>query len=564
VPPIPIGHGEISQLAWSRDGTALVSANGDHTLSVVDLTTPAHPVVLAPIGVPGQGTLRAVVVNPQRDQLAAAGDDGRIALYRWGPDHVPTPLDAVVAHGGPIQSLAFSPDGDKLASGSADKTAKEWSVVGGRLASLGVPLAGHSQTIWSMVWDGPSELITGSQDGTARMWNVADPRQPSVVSVLPTGTSGVLALTLAPDGRTLAGGGADGSTLLWTLPATILTDDISRVYAIALSPNRQWLATGVGADTVRLWDVHDPSEPVKIPGEVAGTSFKKDVLAFSGDGHTLATQILGLPVHIWNISPAGQVTLLSSLPQATEYSQAIAISPDGGYLITEYTDNTLALYDLHDPRHPIPLASPPTRQSGYVIASGFSDDGKLLFTAASDGSCQLWDAHDPRHLSPLGAPIKQAQINTAALRPDGRVLAVASNDRQVRLWDLTNPLQPRSQPPLTGFAAPPTTLAWSPDGTTLATGGADKTVRVWSGVSSPTPTYQVLSGQRGTINGLLWHGPSTVISSSEDQSVMIWNLSLQHQQARICATTSAITEAQWRQEALQGPYNPPCPTAEPG
>lgn len=558
---VPVGHAEISQLAWSPDGRTLVSANGDHTVTVIDVTDPARPTVADPaVQWPGQGIVRAVAFHPRGDLLAAAGDDGRLALFRTGGGRPPTLVDAVPAHPGPIQSLAFSPDGTVLSTGSADKTVRLWAVDAGQPVPLGEPLSGHTATVWSMAWSGPATLITASKDGAARIWNVANRSLPSVVRTMPTATGGVLAIALSPDGRSLVGGGQDGSILRWELPLTVLADNISRVHAIALSPDRQWLATGVGETTVRLWDLGDPGRPVRTgPLDIGATSFTRNVMTFSPDGRTLATHGGGSALRLWDISDTGAVTLLSTVEQRTGYTAAVAVSPDGSLLVTGDSDDTLAFYDIRDRARPVRLPDPPAGHSAYITAALFSRDGDVLVTTSSDGTARLWDVADPRRIAPVGNPhdFGAGQIFAAALSPDDRVLAVAGTDNTVRFWDLTGSVP---TPTLTGFDAPPTTLAWSPDGTRLATGGTDRIVRVWHDPLSVEAVADPMTGHAGTVNQVVWRDGRTLVSSGEDQLVLIWDLDVGARVERLCATTRGAFPGA-RQEATvpELRYGPPCP-----
>ncbi len=562
--PVPIGHEEISQLAWSPDGRLLVSANGDHTLSVLDLDGPAATPQPMPavVALPGHGIVRAVVFSSAGDLAAAAGDDGQLVLLRTSPGQLPTVVDTAAAHAGPVQSLAFSPDGSVLVTGSADKTARLWSVAGGMLAPVGEPLSGHTATVWSMAWRDPATLITASKDGAARIWNLANRDLPSVIRTMPTATGGVLAISLAPDGRRLVGGGQDGSTLLWDLPSSILADDIARVYALALSPDRRWLATAAGSTTVRLWDLREPTRPVRAgPLDIGATAFTKNAMAWSGDGRTLVTQGGGAPLRIWGVSDTGAVRLVATVAQQTGYSAAVAISPDGGYLVTG-AGNSLAVYDIRDRARPVRLPGPPPVHRSYLTAAMFTRDGSVLVTTSSDGTARAWDLTDPHRITPLteAHDFGAGQIFAAALSPDNRTLAVAGIDNTVRFWDRTN--FTATPTTLSGFDAPPTTLAWSPDGTRLATGGTDQIVRVWRDPTSPVAAAASLTGHTGPVNTVIWGDEHTLVSSGEDQLVLVWNLDLSAQKQRLCATTHGAYPPRRKDEQMPPfPSGPPCPTA---
>lgn len=561
--PTPVGHGEIAQFAWSPDGTQIVTGNHDHTLSTLNVADPTRvtsSVIRLPGGPPKLDAIRAVIFNRAGTLVAAGGDDGLAVLLRpSGPGL--SVLDSVAAHEAKIQALAFSPDGAQLATGSYDNSAKLWSTGGGHLTQLGV-LTGHTDAIWSMSFPDPTTLVTASKDGSARVWNVGDPSAPATVSQLPTATGGLLAIAVAPDGRTLVAGGQDGSTLLWPLPSTILADNISGRATLALSPNRRWLATGAGPGTVRLWDLHDPSHPVKTgPPDVGKTETTLVASAFSNDGHTLATQGGGNPLRLWDVTDGGRIALRASIPLHTEYSAALAITPDGRYVIASNTDTTLGVWDIHNLAQPTLVDTPPSGHQAFITTAVFSHDGRFLVTSSSDGTCRLWDTHNPKKITlmPQVLDPHAGQIYAAALSPDDRTLAASTTaDHTIRLWDLSDPTQPHELASLSSPSARTPTLAWSPDGTQLAAGGADNLVRIWRDPTKPGVTSEPLLGHTGTVNKVLWADDSTLISGA-DPTVLIWNVDLAAAQARLCDTTaSALTPEVWAKEIPGLDYDPPC------
>ena len=247
---------------------------------------------------------------PQRSLLLAVA-----AIYRTTKtDGVVIPaaeeslLESLSAAGGiPVRgheryviSVAFSPDGRRLASGSGDRTVRISSAEDPQASP--VVLRGHEESVHSVAFspDG-RRLASGSGDKTVRIWNAEDPKAAPVV--LRGHKDYVFSVAFSPDGKRLASGSGDKTVRIWNVEdpqasPVVLRGHEESVHSVAFSPDGRRLASGSGDKTVRIWSVEDPkAAPVVLRGH------ERSVIsvAFSPDGRRLASGSLDRTVRIWSV-----------------------------------------------------------------------------------------------------------------------------------------------------------------------------------------------------------------------------------------------------------------------
>ena len=285
----------------------------------------------------------------------------------------------------------------------------------------------HDSSVQSVAFSPDGALLaSGSWDGTIRLWQVAD-RTLLHTLKMPTARDASYShdVAFSPDGTTLAFGLPDGTVRLWrvsdgTLLRT-LRGNADKICSLAFSPDGRILASGSWDSTIRLWQVADGTPLRTLTGHEDGVLD----LAFSPDGSMLASASFDGEVQVWQ---AADGTLLYTFKPMESVVEGVAFSPDGSMLAFASWDGWVQVWSVGDWRC---LRVIKSELSG-IHDLAFSPDGTILAAGDSWYRLQWWRVADGTLLRDVGG--HQNTVESVAFSPDGEILASGSLDGTVRLW----------------------------------------------------------------------------------------------------------------------------------
>jgi WD40 repeat protein/tRNA A-37 threonylcarbamoyl transferase component Bud32 len=447
------------------------------------------------------GGVFSVALSPDGTRIVTGSRDMKVRLW----DAATGELQATLAgHGDEVRAVDFSPDGTRIASGSEDGTVRLWDAASGELTAT---LAGHKGRVFSVAFSPDGARVASASGNVVQLWDVASGELRTTWKG--SRTSVVRSVVFSPDGRRIATASAEAGVRLWNSVSgeslATLAEGEGPVWAVAFSRDGRRIATG-GGDGVRLWDAASGELLATLVGHEGAVGS----VAFSRDDRRIASGALGGTVQLWD-AVSGES--LATLRGHSDRVPSVAFSPDDARIASGSYDGTVRLWDATPARLPATLVG----HEGAVWSVAFSPDGTRIASGSEDGTVRLWDAATVLPQTTLADRL--GWVVSVAFSPDGTRVASGSEDGIVRLWDAATGDLLKT---FDGHEAIVFAVAFSPDGTRVASGSDDRTVRLWDGASGES--LATLTGHEKAVYAVDFSPDGTrVASGSDDRTVRLWN-----------------------------------------
>lgn len=457
----------------------------------------------------------------QRAEQTLQAEDYRSAARharnaRWQlpalPGGLPKQVSMVIGavrlrHADRVNGLAYSPDGQRIASASRDGTVRIWDLGNGRelLAYREHPQpepvdddkpidASASLRVTDVVWSPLGSVVASSCANEVHLWN---PDTGKRVHTLKGHKQMVTSLAFSADGKRLVSGGDDNIAIVWDVETgkeTYTTPAAEgRVEAVAFSKKRGLIGLADASGTVTVYDpsVENPKPLVKTTATEGNKQQATCLTFFPDDSKLLAG----------GVDREARILAGPAVPGGSEPPAADALLKFSGH-----TDTV----------------------SGVAVTT----DGLLVVTGSYDRTIRVWDANSGKQIRLYQGHLEK--VTSLAMRPDGRQVASGSEDGRIFLWDISS-VDEHVQ---VGEAKDSLwAVAYAPDGSRMAVAGADRLIRVYDAAGKLTHT---LKGHSAAITSLVFVTPERLASAGGDRVIKLWNAADGTHERDLTGHTSAI------------------------
>jgi WD40 repeat protein len=524
---------DFSRVAYSPGGDRIVSGTWNWqtnhgAVQIWDAHTGREILSLKGI----KDSVYSVAFSPDGKRIVSGSNDGTLKLWDAQDGH------EILALKGPtrVVSVAFSSDGSRIASAYLDRTVKVWDAATGQEK---LSLRGNflSQPTVAFCPDGKCIVVSGTQDDfaracTAEVWDAATGE---VKLSLLGHTKIIRSAAYSPDGKRIVTGSWDRTVRVWDaetgeqkLSLVAASDNYPAVQSVAFSPDGKRIAAAGGDGVVKVWDAETGEQMFSLKGHRSTV----ESVSWGPDGKRIASAggENDKTLNVWNLDVAQEALTLKGHSAAVTY---VAMSPDGDRIASGSEDRTVKIWDALTGQEKLALRG----HTGEIRGVAWSSDGKRILSGSvvpaeprrvwgedpakwvRGSTLKVWNAETGKEL--LAIPRKEV-FSSVAWGPAGEMTFVTSDRGGVltqHVWD-EKKMDWRKSPLKgpAGFGG----VAYSPDGKRFVWARSDdKTLQVWDAVLGLEKL--TLPGHTDGVTSVAWSPDGRrIISGSKDGTLKIW------------------------------------------
>jgi WD40 repeat protein len=514
-------HAEfVEHVAWSSDGTRVVTVSWDDTAKVWDAVDCKELVTLRG----HTGDVRYAAWSPDDRRIVTASRDASAIVWdaQTGEE-----LLTLHGHGNQVRHVAWSPDGARIVTASYDGTAKVWdAATGEELLSLG----GHAGWVYQAAWNSHgTRIVTASSDKTGKVWDAATGAE---LFTLSGHRRDVLYAAWSSDDARIVTAGYDGDAKIWDARTGVelftLSGHKGPVQYAAWSSDDARIVTASDDGRAKVWDARMGTEILTLGGH---TWYLKQA-TWNSDDTRIATASADGTAKVWSAVTGEELFTLSG--HANWVYNAVW-SPDSARIVTSSLDKSAKVWDVQAGAGSLILRG----HTGPVWFTAWSSDDARLVTASWDGTAKVWDAATGAELFALGG--HSGDIRHVAWGPGDARIVTASFDGTAKVWDAATGAELLT---LQGHKGSLEHAAWSPDGARLVTASLDDSAKVW--LAQMGAELFTLSGHTNDVLHAEWSADGArIVTASADGTAKVWSAQSGTELFTLSGHEGSIVHAAW-------------------